>query len=199
MSTPPRACLVVVFLLLAAPFACAQAGAPSASVKLSGRVSGAVVVSIDEARTASDGALVTLTNVDAQTVAVNITSTGGDAARVTLPVTLRSNVAFALRASLLTADELSFALSIAGTRATGKFVHAAALEGVKLDEALAAPLTTTRNIPRVFNLISGPPVSSAGSFDSTDNAIEVLLDVDVKAPTHGAHWSARLTLTAAPR
>lgn len=196
MSTPPRACIVVVFLLLAAPFVCAQAGA--SSVKLSGQVSGAVTVSVGEARSVSEGARVAVTNVDAQTVAVNVSSPGGDAARVTIPVTLRSNVAYALRASLLAADELNVGLSIAGTRATGKFVHADALAGIEPDEALAASHSTDQSRPPFFVILNGPPVSKAGTFDSPDNAIEVLLSVDVKSSAGAAPWSARLVLSAAP-
>jgi len=191
MSTPPRACIVVVLLLLAAPSARAQ----SSSVRLSGQVSGAVTVSINDARSAGGGARVSATNVDAKTVVVNV-SGNGDAARVTLPVTLRSNVAYALRASLLDADDLNVTLSLAGARATGKFVRADAVEGIKPDEALADSIPTSPNTSP-FNILSGPPVSSAGTFDSPDNAIEVLLVVDVKSPANASAWSARLVLTAA--
>lgn len=197
MSTLPRACIVVVFLLLAAPCVCAQAGA--SSVKLSGQVSGAVTVSIHEARDASDGARVSFAQVDAKTVAVNVSGSGAEPTRVTLPVTLRSNVGFELSASLLSADDLTVALSVAGVEVTGKFVHAAALANIKADEALAAPLKTAQHQTPSVNILSGPPVSSAGTFDSPDNAIEVLLAVDVKPPTNGAPWSARLTLKAAPK
>lgn len=197
MSTLPRACILVVFLLLAAPRVCAQAGA--SSVRLSGQVSGAAAVSVHEARDASEGARVSFARVDTNSVAVTISGSGDGTTRVTLPVKLRSNVGFELSASLLSADDLTVALSVDGVEVTGKFVHAAALAAIKADEGLAAPLKTAQHQTPLVNILSGPPVSSAGTFDSPDNAIEVSLVVDVKPPTSGAPWSARLTLTAAPK
>lgn len=195
--------MVVVFLLLTSPGVCAQTGASSATLR--GQVSAAVAVSIPEARTQSDGARVSSASVDANTVSVSISGFGGDAARVRLPVLLRTNVGYTLRASFLSADEVNVRLKFAGVKATGNFVHADALEGLRLGEALAATdgepaaLPTHRNRLLPFALLSGPPVSKAGTFDSPGNAIEVMLGVDVLPPPGKDAWVAQLTISAAPK
>jgi hypothetical protein len=202
MRTTLRACIVMVFLLAASRVACAQPGVASAT--LTGQVSGAVVVSASEARTLSDGAQVSTANIDATTVAVSITSSGGNEARINLPLRLRSNVGYRLRASFLSRSELAVRLSVADFRATGKFVHANALAGIRLGEALTAPrgghapFLTLQNPSSQLALLGGPPVSKAGTFDSPDNAIEIVLSVEVRPQAAGEPWSTQLTISAAP-
>lgn len=201
MSTPLRICFVTVFLLAAACGACAQAGA--ASVRLTGQVSAALALSASEASALGEGARVSTAGVDANTIAVSITGSGGDA-RVNVPLRLRSNVGYRLRASFLSQGELSVRLSVADVRATGKLVRADALAGIRLDDAPTAArderaaFLSVRNSSPQLAVLSGPPVSKGGTFNSPDNAIELVLTVEVRPRAGEGPWSTRLTITAAP-
>ena len=202
MSILLRIGFVALFLLIAACGACAQAGAASAT--LTGQVSAALAVSAMEARTLSEGTQVSTASVDASTIAVSISGSGNEDARVHLPLRLRSNVGYRLRASFLSAGELSVRLSVADVRATGELVHANALAGVRLDDALAgarnerAPFLSVQNSSPQFALLSGPPVSKAGTFNSPGNAIEIVLTIELRPRAHKESWSTQLTISAAP-
>ena len=202
MATPLRACLAAAFLLLSHAAAHAQTGV--ASVKLGGRVSGAVAVSVPEGQALSEGARVAIDDAEPTTVAVNISGSDGGKARVRLPLQLRSNVGYELRASFVSWDALDVRLSVAGLRATGRFVHADALEAVRFGEALAGPQDTRpspltiQNRRSPFAILSGAPISKAGTFSSPDNAVEVVLSIEIQPRTEGRPWSTRLTLSAAP-
>lgn len=200
MAKPLRACLAAAFLLLSQTAARAQTGA--ASVKLGGQVSGAVAVSVPEGQTLSEGATVAVADTDQTTVAVNISGSGGGKASVRLPLQLRSNVGYELRASFDSKDALDVRLSVASLRATGRFVHADALEAVRPGAARAgAPdthLLSIQNRPSPFAVLSGGPISTAGTFSSPDNAVEVVLSIELQPQTEGRPWSTRLTLSAAP-
>jgi VCBS repeat-containing protein len=200
MATSLRACVVTAFLLLSSAAAHAQTG--SASVRLAGQVSGAVAVSVPEGQTLSEGVTVAVADTDQTTVAVSIYGSGDGKARVRLPLQLRSNVGYELRASFDSKDALDVRLSVAGLRATGRFVHADALDAVRPGAALAGPqdthLLTIQNRPSPFAVLSGGPISKAGTFSSPDNAVEVVLSIEVQPQTEGRPWSTRLTLSAAP-
>lgn len=202
MSTPLRICFVTLFLLAAACGACAQTG--TASVTLTGQVSAALAVSATEARAVSEGAQVSTADVDANTIAVSISGSGGDDARVSLPLRLRSNVGYRLRASFLSPGEFSVRLSVADVRATGKLVHANALTGIRLADALAnaqnerAPFLLVQNASPQLAVLGGPPVSKAGTFSSPDNAVEVALTIEVRPHAPKEPWSTQLTISAIP-
>ena len=198
MSTLLRACIVTVFLLAAACGACAQTGA--ASLTLTGQVSAALAVSAHEARAVSEGAQVSAADVDANTIAVSISGSGGDGARVSLPLRLRSNVGYRLRASFLSPGALNVRLSVADVRATGKLVHANALAGIRLADAPGerAPFLSFQNASPQLAVLSGPPASKGGTFSSPDNAVEIALTIEVRPHAPKEPWSTQLTISAVP-
>src|SRR5918993_649771 len=122
MSTLLRACIAMLFLLVASLGACGQS--VGASARLTGQVSAAIAVSATEARAPGGQAQVSAANVDANTIAVSISGSGNEAARVRLPLRLRSNVGYSLRASFLSPGELAVRMSVAEVKATGNLVHA---------------------------------------------------------------------------
>lgn len=202
MDTFPHACVITLFLFLSSLDVCAQSGA--GSVKMTGQVSAAVAVSIPEGRSLSDQAQVSIANLNAETIAVSISNSGNDEAQVSLPVQLRSNASYSLEASFLSSEALAVRMSIAGVRPTGKFVRADAVEAIKIEEALAAPqgesapLLTVQNRPLPVAILRGSSISKAGTFTSSDNAIEVVLSIKIQPPVSGKGWSTRLTISATP-
>jgi len=196
MGTLLRACIVVVFLLVRVPSVCAQTGA--GTLKVSGQVSAAVAVSVEESGAVSDGALVSIEEAQGATVAVSISGSGPQAARVRIPLRVRSNVGYSLRAPFLSADAPTARLSIDEVRATGKFVRAGAVESAKRPPASPAAFLTVGNEAPPVVILSGPAVSKAGTLSSPGNALEVVLSVEIGPRAGAAPWSARLTVSAAP-
>jgi hypothetical protein len=195
--------MLLALLLPLTPATRAQTGA--ATARLTGQVSGAVALSVHEARDAGARTQTSIERVDATTAAVTISGHGGGERRVSLRLRLRSNVGYGLDAARLSTDETGVRISVAGVRATGRFVHADALDGMEAAEAAASPpgaraasLPIQSRRPPV-RLLSGPPVSSAGTFSSPDNAVEVVLSVEIEPRPEAEGWSTRLTITAAPR
>lgn len=202
MGRPLRACIVIVFLLAAARGARAQSA--TATARLSGQVSGAISLSASEARALGGEARASTSDTDATTVAISISGSGDAVTRVNIPLRLRSNVGYRLRASVLSSSEPAVRLSVANVAATGKLVRANAVEGIRLGEALAAArdgradFVTVRNASPQLFLLAGPPASTAGTFTSPDNAIEIVLSVEVRPRPTGEPWSTRLTISASP-
>jgi hypothetical protein len=196
MGTLLRACIVVVLLLVRPPSVCAQTGA--GSLKVTGQVSGVVAVSLSEVGAAGDGARVAIDGADGATIAVSIYGSGPHAARVRLPLQLRSNVGYSLRASFLSADALTARVSVDEVRATGKFVRAGAAEAAKRHEAPGAPFLTVGNRTPPVVILSGPAVSKAGTLGSPGNSLEVVLSVEVGPRADAGPWSTQLTISAAP-
>lgn len=208
MGTPMRACLLLALLLPSTlhPTRAARAQSGAAAVTLAGRVSGAIALSVSDVQAASPLTQTSFEQVDATTTVVNISGSGGDGGRrVSLRLRLRSNVGYGLDAACLSADETDVRLSVADARATGRFVHPNALEGMEVGGpaaaargARAASLSVQNRRPPV-RILSGPAVSRAGTLNSPDNAVEVVLSVEIR-PRPGAEvWSTRLTISAAPR
>lgn len=203
MGTSLRAFVVVASLLISSLGVRAQSGA--ASAKLAGQVSAAVAVSIPEAHILSGEAQVSTASINSNTTAVSISGSGSDEVRVSLRLQLRSNVGYGLQASFLSPDALALRLSVADLRATGQFVHPNALESVRLGEALAAPqvgrasLLTTQNERLPVSILSGSSISKAGTFSSSDNAIEVVLSIEIQSQSAGKPWATRLIISAAPK
>ncbi|HLM57028.1 MAG TPA: hypothetical protein VK422_12995 [Pyrinomonadaceae bacterium] len=189
MRTTQGPKVVLAILLLMPPAVCAQ------TVTLRGQVSAVVHVSADEAGAQGDGAWVSVTDVDASTIAVTISGSGGEA-RVSLPVKLRSNVGYVLLASNVSKDEVDVRLRVAEVKATGRFVHAKALETLRPGEP--ASFLALRHNARPATVLSGPPISKAGTLTSPDNAIEVVLIVELPPRAGRGQWSTRLTLSCAP-
>lgn len=181
--------LILAILLLTPPAVRGQA------VSLRGQVSAVVYVSADEARAEGDGAEVSVTDVDASTIAVTVSGSGGEA-RVRLPIKLRSNVGYALHASSASRSEIDVRLRVADVKATGRFVHANALEIVR--PGRPPSFLTLRPGARPAAILSGPPISKAGTLNSPDNAIEVVLSVEVPARADRGPWSTLLTISSAP-
>lgn len=95
-------------------------------------------------------------------------------------------------------------LTVGEVKATGKFVHPHALDNVKVGEAFAvsqskpaASLSLQNQLPPVA-ILDGSPISKAGTFGSPDNAIEVVLNIEVQSKSDAESWSTRLLISATP-
>lgn len=171
-----RAFRVVCFALVVLPLVASEASGQTGSgtVAVSGRVGGAVFLSVaPEAQTPGGRSSFTHSSLSPQTVRLFVRARGGG--RVSVPLRLRSNVAYRLAASADSGGAAVRSLCFEGARPTGRFVAAAAVEAAG---AAACGRAAPPELPRT--LLKGPPVSLAGGLDSPSNALELLLVVEAE-------------------
>ncbi|HXG91197.1 MAG TPA: hypothetical protein VNN73_02365 [Blastocatellia bacterium] len=205
-----RFCLKKPAALLAACALCASgahaalAQQDRAAVRITGAVSPALKLSTVRI---TDGAGVhaTVEVSGLDSAIVTLEGNGqGSAARITIPLEIRTNVAYELKEETLYAegcapDVIASANSI---RASGAGVAPKAIDESKKQEPIN--FTGQMNPTGQQNagvLITGPRVSLAGNFTSSNNALLVNLDIDLNNQTRGCRWRLvfRLSLRQSPR
>lgn len=140
---------------------------------------------------------------------LNLTLCGSGDVKLSIPVQIRSNTAYALSAAASAHGATLTELSITGLRPTGTFVTTDAIEGIEITEAFDAarelrPAQTAAQHPNSITgsapvtLLSGPSVSRAGTLSSADNAVEITLHLSI-TPRSAENWTMSLHLSAAAR
>ncbi len=197
-----------LFLVLLLALA-GRAQSVSARVTMRGHVSQTVILSIaPDAPLYHDEMRLTYRNLNAHTVAVSISNSGGDVGRISIPMQIRSNVGYAISASAALSGENSLrGLYVAGARATGKFVATDAVEAINVTAPfngmlVAAQARASRPGTGSFSapamLLTGPRISTAGTFNSPHNAVEVMMVVEVEPPADGDTQPLELIISASP-
>lgn len=197
-------CTLALTFLLAAE-ALGQSG--SASITVNGHVSEAVFISIAPgAQLSGDELPLAYSNLNPQSIRLLIYTSASDVRRISIPVQLRSNVPYTLSASANLNEAILRNLCIAGARATGRFVAAAALNATNkatCEAATAGLKPRAANPGALFNaspsaLLTGPRISMAGTFDTPFNALEVMLLIEVEQEGNQEQGSVELILSASP-
>jgi hypothetical protein len=184
----------------------------SASVTIGGHVSETAILSIaPSAQRSGSEAQVGYSNLNAQAVLVSITQAAGSPpARIAIPAQIRSNVGYTLSVSAKRSGTLVLReLSVAGKRATGRFVALDAVEAIDVAAAFDANAQSTERTQTAWQpalrfpsapclLLTGPRISLAGTFDSPHNAVEVMILAEVEPSAEGERGSIELILSVAP-
>ena len=177
-----------IFTLVAVLFVVPASVEAQSSVVLNATVSETVALSVAPTSTPSN---------------VNVVSSGGNTVRITLsgddaqaqvirvPLLVRSNSSFKIVATVESRAAGLTQLSVAGLRATGRFVSPLAIS------EFTAP--GQFDVAAPFTVASGPRVSLLGTLASPNNALEITLLIGVN-PEPTSAWKIHLTLvaTAAP-
>jgi hypothetical protein len=185
----------------------------SASVTIGGHVSETAILSIaPSAQRPGSEAQVGYSNLNPHTILVSITqASGSPPAQIAIPAQIRSNVGYTLSVSAKRSGTLVLrALSVAGKRATGRFVALDAVEAIDVAAAFDATAPSTERTQVAWQpalrfpsasvtLLTGPRVSLAGTFDSPHNAVEVMILAEVEASARGAGGHVELILSVAPQ
>lgn len=175
-----------------------------AGVTMTGRVSGFAAVSAGpDARALEGHARVSAGRVGAHTLAVSLSDLAGEKAQVDIPVRVRSNVAFTLKAAPEGGGAALLDLCVVGVSGAGRFVYPGAAGRVEVPAAFegrrGARPAAAWDLSSPVALLHGPAVSAGGALDSPENTLEVVLRVVVKAPAGSRHGTARLKISVAPR
>jgi hypothetical protein len=202
----------LTLLLLLACATRAQSVSARASVTINGQVSGTVLLNLSPTARLSDGAThITSRNTDAHTLVVSIKTEDHRAGQIVIPVQIRSNVSYALSASIKQSGATTPRLQpmrgikVAGARATGRFVAPDAVEAMNVaafdtaNEASRLPQASRNTLhSSPVTLLTGTRISLAGTSDSPHNALEVTIVAEVGASAAEEMQSIELTLSATP-
>ena len=186
--------------------------AVAASVTVGGQVGEAVFVSIApgaQVSTETNETLpVTYSNLDRHTVRLSISTSVSNSGvgRISIPLQLRSNVGYTLRASanLNGTTLLLRELCVAGVRATGRHVARGAENAANMKAcadrtaSVQAGDANRSGLSAPATLLQGEPISLSGTSDSPFNALEVLILVEVETPTLRPQGDIELILSATP-
>jgi len=123
------------------------------------------------------------------TVRMTLSGDSATSPVIRVPLIVRSNSSFRISASFESNTAQLAQLSVVGARAMGRLVSTDAVKNLEIPEHL--------DFERVsgFLVASGPRVSTGGTLQSPNNALQITLLVRVNTqPQPGSNWLASLTL-----
>ncbi|HEX8116785.1 MAG TPA: hypothetical protein VF521_05895 [Pyrinomonadaceae bacterium] len=180
--------------------AVARAQAGGGSVRMSGVVSSTVALSSVQGADVPGVRVTSARNADGS-LTVTLSGSARELTEVRVPVHVRSNTNYTLLAATRADGADLSSLLVVEARPTGN------LTATDADAALnvAAPFDGRRgpnnlNRPDLSSpaeLLNGPRVSAGGTLLSPDNALEVVLSVNVEPRTDAQSWTVELLLSAA--
>lgn len=180
----------VAFVLLILINATGFAGNDSGGATIVGVVTPTVRLSIG----AITDENVLLEMAQADSIRLSLTGDPGITSILTVPLEIRTNVAYQLAVAVeSTSGELPLlSAAIDSLRESGPFVVAGAATAAQI----GAPAELTS---RAVSLLRGPRVSKAGGFESRKNALVCSLNVTAVQPANGHRpWRASLIISLRP-
>jgi hypothetical protein len=195
--------LLLMLTLCLAVAARAQSGG---SIRMSGGVSETVALSIPQGAGAPGVLVNTSRNADSS-LTINIFGTTRGLTEVSIPIQIRSNTSYRLSAVARAGNSNLSRLLVVGARPTGTLAAADAAEALSVAAAFdgrgGANQSTVvggnrANLSALSELLSGPRVSTGGTLQSPQNALEVVLSMTVEPQADGQGWTVELLLSAAP-
>lgn len=195
--------IAILVVLVSLPLRAQHAGG---RVTVSGHVSAVAAVAAGRGARVLKGDARASSSADrARGLVFTLSGERGGETQVELPVQLRSNAGFALRAVCLTDGAALSTLSVVEVRGAGGFVYPGTAKRVKVTPAFDGRVATRApsgggpDLSSDATILTGPPISMGGTLDSPDNMIEVLLRVVIAAPPDEKGWLVELKVSATGR
>jgi hypothetical protein len=191
-----------IVTLLALTLLVPNVEAQTGRVALTATVSETVALSV--LPVATDGNVHTeVVSSGKNTVRITLSGVNSEAVVVRVPFLVRSNSSFRISAALATRTAVLTELSVLDVRATGTLVSPQATNGLNVPPQLDLR-GPNKNGPSARNLLddvrpvlvaSGPRVSTGGTLNSPNNALQLTVLMDLK-PQMSHDWSVQLTFVA---
>jgi hypothetical protein len=144
---------------------------------------------------------------DFKALTLTLSGSGTEVLAVRVPILIRSNIDY-LISTLVQSQAVTLAnFAVLDARPTGRFVAPDAIANLKVarelkDRTANGTIQTASlplNLSSPLSIFSGPRVSLAGTLNSTDNALEVTLLINVKPDASAGNWLLRVTLSGSAR
>lgn len=170
--------LTLITLVLIVPGS-VEAQTSGSSVTMKATVSEVVTLSIAPNSIPGDVDVVSSGNT------VRLTFSGHGAAVVRVPLIVRSNTNFKISARFESETAQLTQLSVKDVQATGGLVSPEAVNNLEINSSENFELSP-------FVVVSGPRVSTGGTLNSSNNALQITVMIRVKPDSVGS-WQAHLT------
>ena len=131
---------------------------------------------------------------DLKTLTLNLSGSAADPVEIRVPILIRSNTSFNISALVQSQTLSSANFVVLDARPIGRFVATDAVASLQVKVQNAAPNSLPLNLSAPLSILSGPRVSIAGTLNSPDNALEVIILIAVKPDPGAASWALSLSL-----
>lgn len=186
---------VMVFLAVMA-----QGQTGMGSVTMKADVSGTVALSVSP-NLLQDNVQVDA-HSDVKSLTLTLSGSGGDVVSVRVPILIRSNTGYKISGLVQSQAATLTNFVVLDAHPTGRFVAPDSFASLnvtrELDSRNKNGIVQTTSLflnHSPFTILSGPRVSLAGTLNSVDNALEVILLVVVKPEVGADGWFLRVTLS----
>ena len=140
---------------------------------------------------------------DVKSLALTLSGSARDLVSVRVPILIRSNTGYKISGLVQSQAATLGNFAVLDAYPTGRFVAPESVANLnvtpELDSRSKNGMISVAFIPLSLSspltILSGPPVSLAGTLNSADNALEVILLIVVKPDAGADGWSLRLTLS----
>jgi hypothetical protein len=201
-----RNCWMVVGVLAFLPIV-AQGQTRLGSVTMKGGVSEIVALSVGP--TSPQHNLQIGAQGDRSTLTLTLSGSATDVVEVRVPILIRSNSSYNVSALVRSQAATLASFAVLDARPMGRFVASDALTNLNVARELdrratnGEGQTTTANSPQSdrsapLSVLSGPRVSLAGTLNSADNALEVIILIAVKPDAGARGWLTSVSLSGSP-
>ena len=179
----------------------AQGQTSIGSITLKANVSNTVALSVSpnllEHNVQVDG------HSDIKSLSLTLSGSGNDVVSVRVPILIRSNTRYKISGLVQPQDATLANFVVLDAQPTGRFVAPAGFANLNVAQefdgrnknGMVQIASSPLNRSSPLTILSGSRVSLAGTLNSADNALEVILLIVVKPDVGADGWSVRLTLS----
>lgn len=164
------------------------------TVALQGRVSETVAISVSS-HTIRDDVDVNVVNSGGD---VRMTLSGAKSAVIRVPLIVRSNTSFKISGIFESNTAQLTQLSVIDVRATGRLVSPEAINNLEIptqfDGQGLKKNDSAADFSSPFLVLSGPRISTGGTLESSNNALQITLLIRLQSESVGG-WLAHLTFS----
>ena len=140
---------------------------------------------------------------DVKSLMLTLSGSANDVVSFRVPILIRSNTRYKVSALVQSQAATLGNLAVLDAYPTGRFVAQDGFANLNVAQGLDSrnknEMVHTASIPlnlsSSLTILSGPRVSLAGTLNSADNALEVILFIVVKPDAGADRWFLRLTLS----
>lgn len=164
------------------------AGVEAQTVTLQGSVSETVALSVSPNLIGGDIDVAVVNSGGA--VRMTLSAASGKSAVIRVPLLVRSNSSFRISGIFESNTAQLDQFSVTDVRATGRLVSPEAINKLEIPPQLKEE-DSSADFSNPFLVLSGPRVSTGGTLNSSNNALQITLLIRVKPESGG--WLAHLT------
>jgi hypothetical protein len=140
---------------------------------------------------------------DVKSLTLTVSGPANEVVSVRVPILIRSNTGYKISGLVQSQAATLANFAVLDAQPTGRFVAADGLANLQVapeldsrnKNAMVQMASVHLNHSSPLRILSGPRVSLAGTLNSADNALEVILLIVVKPDVGADGWSLRLTLS----